>query len=114
MSKQRLWTEEETKKLERLYTSESTFDEIVNALPKRTANAIRLKASRLGLRRPIVSSSLCKSQTVLRCSNGNEESEEYLFKCDGCGNWIHVSLNDEDEDLVIVCQRCHNTYRYVT
>ena len=113
MSRQRLWTEEEIKKLEILYISGKAFEEIVDALPKRSANAIRQKASRLGLRRPAISSSLFNSQKVLRCSDGNGEAEEYLFKCSGCGSWVHVNLYDEDEDRIIVCRQCHTIYKYV-
>lgn len=111
MSRKRLWTEEEIKKLELLYISEGTFEEIVSAFPKRSANAIRQKASRLGLRRPTISPSLFNSQTVLRCSNGNEEAEEYLFKCSGCGSWVH--MNSYDENRVIVCRQCQTIYKYV-
>lgn len=113
MSRQRLWTEKEIKKLELLYPSGRAFEEIVDAFPKRSANAIRQKASRLGLRRPTISPSLFNSQNVLSCSDENGEAEEYLFKCSGCGSWIHVNLYDEDEGQIIVCRQCHTIYRHV-
>ena len=115
MSRARLWTDEEIKKLELLYLSGKAIEEIMNDFQERSANAIRQKASRLGLRRPLISPSFIKSQKVLRCSNGNRETEEFLFRCSDCGNWIHVNLSDEEkEDRFIVCRQCQNSYRYVT
>jgi hypothetical protein len=47
------WSQEELKKLGELYPcNDKTIEEIVSQLPGRTQNAIRLKASRLGLNRP--------------------------------------------------------------
>jgi hypothetical protein len=47
------WSQEELKKLKELYPRpDKTIEEIDSQLPGRTKNAIRLKASRLGLIRP--------------------------------------------------------------
>ena len=54
MVKVKEWTDEEVERLKELYTSNKTFEEIAERFPLRTDNAIRLKASRLGLKRPII------------------------------------------------------------
>lgn len=108
----RLWTEEEVGKLQLLYTSGTAFEEIARALPKRSANAIRQKASRLGLKRPTVSHLLLESQPVLRCSNG-DGGDEYLFKCSSCGSWIHVNVREEEDDRTIICPQCSTICKYV-
>lgn len=108
----RLWTEEEVRRLKLLYTSGTAFEEIASSLQKRSANAIRQKASRLGLKRPPVSHLLLESQPVLRCSNGNG-GDEYLFKCSGCGSWIHVNVREEDDDSTIICRQCSTICKYV-
>jgi DNA-directed RNA polymerase subunit RPC12/RpoP len=113
MYKERWWSEDEVVKLRFLYVSGRPFEEIKDALPRRTSNAIRQKASRLGLRRPVESNSLCDSQMVLRCSDGNGDGDDYLFKCSLCGHWIRVDFSEEAEDRVIVCPRCQSTCRYV-
>jgi DNA-directed RNA polymerase subunit RPC12/RpoP len=105
MSSGMLWTEKEVSRLRILYESLGSFEEVAKAFPSRTANAIRQKASRLGLKRPLVTSPFCESQTVLQCSNGGGDSEEYLFKCGSCGKWILVDL-EEAEDKTIVCPDC--------
>lgn len=107
------WTEEEIGRLRRLYPSERSFDEIVEAFPNRTSNAIRVKASRLDLRRPTLPSSVCQSQTILLCSAGGGEYKGYLFRCSDCGSWIQV--NDEEETdggSIVVCGNCGST-RYL-
>jgi DNA-directed RNA polymerase subunit RPC12/RpoP len=110
MLKNKNWTEREMDKLRFLYISRRTFDEIIDSFPNRTANAVRIKASRMGIKRPITPSYLIKSQKILRCLN--DGVEEYLFKCNNCNNWIHVELNEEDKK--IVCHKCNSNYRYVT
>jgi hypothetical protein len=95
----RLWTEEEVGRLKLLYTSGTAFEEIASSLPKRSA-------------RPPVSHLLLESQPVLRCSNGNG-GDEYLFKCSGCGSWIHVNVREEDDDSTIICRQCSTICKYV-
>ena len=47
------WTVKEEETLERLYNDpHATVEEIIRALPGRSLNAIRLRANRLGLKRP--------------------------------------------------------------
>lgn len=109
MPRPRKWTEEEIDRLRRLYTSERSFDEIVEVFPERTTNAIRQKASRLGVKRPTLPSSLCQSSNILLCSEGNGNSKGYLFRCSECGSWIQVDGEDEASDRIIVCSTCHAT-----
>lgn len=101
------WTEEEIRKLKLLYPSEMSFEEIVRAFSNRTPNAIRLKASRLGLKRPTIPSSVCQSHTVLLCSEASGKFNGYLFRCGDCGNWIQVNREEEAADSgLVVCSTC--------
>jgi len=106
MSRPGEWTEREIGKLRYLYPSERSFEEIVEVFPHRTPNAIRLKASRLGLRRPTIPPSVCQSRTILRCSEGDGNSNGYLFRCGECGSWIQVNGDDERDGGVIICSKC--------
>ena len=107
------WTEEELGRLKLLYTSERPFDEIVVAFPNRTSNAIRMKASRLGLKRPTIPSSLFPS-SILLCSEGNGNSKGYLFRCSECGSWIQINREDEVSDSAVVCGNCSSTCYFIT
>jgi hypothetical protein len=50
-----IWTKEELKLLSKAYTDpELSIEEIMELLPGRTEPAIRIKASRLGIRRPVI------------------------------------------------------------
>jgi len=89
MLERRLWSDEEMDRLRVLYVSGRGFDEIDTAFPKRSANAIRQKASRLGVKRPVVSNSLCESMSVLRCSdsNGDDAFLSALSVRPSAGTW---------------------------
>ncbi|MFQ6052757.1 MAG: SANT/Myb-like DNA-binding domain-containing protein [Candidatus Bathyarchaeia archaeon] len=100
------WEEEEIRKLKRLYPSERSFDEIVGEFPNRTPHAIRLKASRLGLRRPTVPRSEYLSSSILVCSEGNGEFKGYLIRCNECSRWIQVRNDGEADEGAIVCSNC--------
>jgi len=103
------WTEAEIRRLGILYPSEKLFDEIVEAFPDRTSNAIRMKASRLGLRR-LTPSSVGRSQGILLFSDGNGDYSSYLLKCSNCSSWIQVNGDDEtDGSSVAVCDKCGST-----
>jgi DNA-directed RNA polymerase subunit RPC12/RpoP len=110
----RQWTEKEVTQLRHLYLSEAAFDEIKVHFPKRSKDAIRQKASRLGLKRPILSHSLIDSRLVLKCSNGDGGKEEYLFKCSECGSWIHTSMDDDTNERMIVCKQCSSVCKFVS
>lgn len=46
------WTDTEIKKLRKMYANtDFTIDEILKEFPNRTMNAVRLKASRIGIER---------------------------------------------------------------
>jgi DNA-directed RNA polymerase subunit RPC12/RpoP len=110
----RQWTEEEVTQLRRLYVSETTFEEIQGNFPRRSKDAIRQKASRLGLKRPILSHSLIDSRPVLKGFNGDGGKEEYLFKCSECGSWIHMNMDDDINERMIVCTQCSSVCKYVS
>lgn len=113
MSRSRPWTEEEEERLRLLYPSGRAFEEVARAFPRRSVNAVRQKASRLGLKRPTIARSILVNQGFLRCSNGDGGEEEYLFKCVECGNWIHVDMPDGVDDRTIICSECKAVFRYV-
>ena len=94
-----------------MYLAGTSFEEIGEAFPERSPNAIRLKASRLGLKRPPISSSILESPNVLRFSDGNGDSG-FFFRCSGCGSWTHAQL-DDDEVNTVVCRECSTVCRYV-
>ena len=100
MSRNDEWTEAEKGRLQGLYSSEIDFDEIAEAFPNRTSNAIRMKASRLGFRRPIIPS-MSSQQTMLLCVEGNGRSNGFVLRCGECGNWVH--LKDSNHGVCGVC-----------
>ena len=108
----RVWTEGEIETLRSLYLSGRAFEEVDNALPLRSPSAIRQKASRMGLKRPVVSHSLCDSRHVLKCTNG-ADGDGYLFKCAECGGWIHVDSDDSGEGQTVVCPTCETICKFV-
>lgn len=110
----RQWTKEEVAQLRRLYMSETAFEELRVFFPRRSKDAIRQKASRMGLKRPILSHSLIDSRPVLKCTNGDGGKEEYLFKCSECGSWIHMNLDDDINEKMIVCKQCSSVCKYVS
>ena len=105
------WSKVEERMLRFMYLAGTSFEEIGRAFPDRTPNAIRLKASRLGLKRPSISSSFLESPNVLRFSDGNGDSG-FFFKCSGCGSWTHAKIND-DEVHTVVCRECNTVCRYI-
>jgi hypothetical protein len=73
------WSQEELKKLRELYPrSDKTIEEIVSQLPGRTQNAIRLKASRLGLIRPFTRHWTPNSILCPYCGQPIKEAEVVL------------------------------------
>lgn len=109
MSRSNDWTDEETERLRRLYSSERSFDEIISLFPNRTTNAIRMKASRLGLKRPFIGSSSNRSTSLLLCVEGNGRSNGYLVRCGACGGWIQVKGKKESSNVPIKCGECGST-----
>jgi hypothetical protein len=70
------WSQEELKKLKELYPRpDKTIEEIVSQLPGRTQNAIRLKASRLGLTRPFTFRLMPNSTLCPHCGQPIKEEK---------------------------------------
>ena len=103
------WTDEEVELLRDLYTSNKTFEEIVDKFPLRTENAIRLKASRLGIKRPIIGN-VVHIKPLMYKSGKASESSGYLIKCKECGSWIQVDDN-RNTSSVLSCGKCGNLYQ---
>jgi hypothetical protein len=110
LTKHSAWSKEEIKKLNSIYTSDKTFDEILIEFPDRTSNAIRLKASRLGLRRPTISTSMIQSDNILKC-NVKEDSYGILLKCHECGSWIQIIDIQDDTANTVSCQECNSFFQ---
>jgi hypothetical protein len=108
----RNWTDEEIEKLRDLYISQSQFDEITKALPQRSSNAIRQKASRLGFKRPEVISKFIDSQMLIKCTE-NGDDEVHLVKCSECDNWIKVTFASIDTNT-IRCPHCNSVCKYIS
>ena len=110
MAKLKEWTDEEVKRLRELYTSNKTFDEIVEKFPLRTENAIRLKASRLGIKRPLIGDIIQVKPLTFK-SGGLGKSPGYLLKCKECGSWIQVDQKSKNAASVLSCGKCGNLYQ---
>jgi hypothetical protein len=104
MVKNREWSDEEIMRLRKLYPSNKTFDEIVEYFPHRTENAIRLKASRLNIRRPYIGVTRLKSIKI-KINNGRD-STNYLIKCKECGSWMQINEKSQSELNFSSCKKC--------
>ena len=113
MAKVKEWTDEEVERLRELYTSNKTFDEIVEKFPLRTENAIRLKASRLGIKRPIIGD-VIQVKPLSYKSGRMGNSSGYLLKCKECGSWIQVDQRTQSSASIISCGKCGNLYQVIT
>jgi hypothetical protein len=105
MVKNKEWTDEEIRRLRELYPSEMIFDEIVENFPHRTGNAIRLKASRLGIKRPCFMDIFCFKPIKFR-ENGRTNSKGYLIKCNKCSSWMKVGDNSKKSTNYFRCEKC--------
>ncbi|MCW4050159.1 MAG: hypothetical protein NWE89_10550 [Candidatus Bathyarchaeota archaeon] len=110
MARVREWTDEEVHRLTELYTSNKTFDEIILEFPSRSSNAIRLKASRLGLKRPNLLLSLIQTKKVRFQSNGIDAAKGFLIKCNDCGSWIQTDDLNLGAYQIIRCSECGSIY----
>ena len=114
MAKARAWTDDEVDRLRKLYSSMMSFDEIDLEFPSRTSNAIRLKASRLGLRRPTLETHLIRAQRVTVQGDGDDAVKGYLLKCRECGAWIHAERIVSGICQTISCDECGALYEVLT
>ncbi|MEM2893502.1 MAG: hypothetical protein QW638_04600 [Candidatus Bathyarchaeia archaeon] len=103
MSRRR-WTEEEINRLRAHYSSDVSIDSLSEALPGRTTQAIRQKASRLGLRREVPQPRYLHSP-ILVC-RGEGDYEGLLIRCSNCGSWMRVDLRKGSSDEKIRCEGC--------
>jgi hypothetical protein len=110
MARTRAWTDDEEEKLRELYSSTMSFDEITLEFPWRTSNALRLKASRLGLRRPTLETHLTRAQKVTIQSVGGDGVKGYLLKCRECGAWIHADKMMSGVSQTLSCDECGALY----
>jgi hypothetical protein len=104
------WSDEEVNLLRDLYVSNKTFDEIELEFPARTGNAIRLKASRLGLRRPLIPGNLIQARPLqFKSANGDEDG--YLLRCKQCDTWVQVDEDIERRASILSCGKCGSMYQ---
>ena len=113
LAKIRGWSDEEVQRLSNLYTSEKLFEEILTEFPDRTSNAIRLKASRLGLRRPTISTSMIQPDRVLKCTI-KDGSFGVLFKCNECGSWMQITEIENYISNTVSCHDCGSLFQILS
>jgi len=97
-----------------LYTSNKAFDEIMLEFPSRTSNAIRLKASRMGLKRPTLPVNLIQAERLRYNSLGGDGPAGYLIKCSECGSWIQADRMGGAACQTICCGECGALYEVLT
>ena len=100
------WSPQELKKLETLYSNELSFEDVLTAFPERTENAIRIKASRMGLRRPLPTIELHQLKNVIVTRDTKLGSSGYMFRCNNCNKWIQVENETVENNKPIVCKNC--------
>ncbi|MFP3950607.1 MAG: SANT/Myb-like DNA-binding domain-containing protein [Candidatus Bathyarchaeia archaeon] len=106
MPRAKEWTNAEIERLKRLYPSNMVFEEIVDMFPERTANAIRLKASRMGLRRPLTASNIYPAKSLMVVEEGKNGPKGYIFRCSECNNWIQVDPGSVENKHPVICEKC--------
>ena len=111
MARIKEWTDEEVARLHELYGSNRTFEEIEVEFPLRTSNAIRLKASRLGIRRPLIPGHFFQSTPHLFRSGNSDGNDGFILKCNQCGSWVQVEKDIEKQASVLNCGHCGSMYQ---
>ena len=101
--RQRGWTDDEVEKLKDMYPSSASFYDLLDQLPSRSPNSIRLMASRLGLKRPNIFSGINK---VSEKKTSSIAGGGVLVRCSQCGGWIGVSVERASANGVVVCDHC--------
>jgi hypothetical protein len=108
-TRQRVWTDDEVEKLKNMYTSSSSFYDLLDHFPSRSPNSIRLMASRLGLKRPNILSGLSK---VVEKKTSATLGGGVLVRCSQCGGWIGVTTEKATTSGgVVVCDHCGGVSR---
>jgi hypothetical protein len=105
------WTDEEVARLHKLYGSNRTFEEIELEFPLRTSNAIRLKASRLGIRRPLIPRNFIQAKPLILKTGNHDGSDGFILKCNQCGSWIQVDKDIERRASILNCGQCGSMYQ---
>ena len=105
------WTDEEVERLHKLYGSNRTFEEIEVEFPMRTSNAIRLKASRLGIRRPLIPGNFIQAKPLLFRSGNGDGNDGFILKCKQCGSWVQIDQDIENRTSVLSCGQCGSMYQ---
>ena len=111
MARIREWTDEEVARLHELYVSNRTFEEIEVEFPLRTSNAIRLKASRLGIRRPLIPLNYIQAKPLMFKSGNGDGNDGFILKCNQCGSWVQVDKDIERRASVMSCGSCGSVYQ---
>jgi len=111
MTKIKEWTDEEVARLHNLYGSNRTFEEIELEFPMRTSNAIRLKASRLGIRRPLIPGNFIHAKPLLLRSGNGDGNDGFILKCKQCGSWVQVGKDIEKRASILSCGQCGSMYQ---
>ncbi len=101
LMRQHAWTDAEIEVLRRMYPNGTSFHDLLDELPNRSPNSIRLMASRLGLKRPTVITGLIKVREAKASASGG-----VLLLCSHCAGWIGVSTRKADAGGVVVCDYC--------
>ena len=114
MAKVREWSDEEVERLTELYSSNKPFEDIMVEFPSRSSNAVRLKASRMGLRRPALPVNLIHAEKVRFHSLDNDGTMGYLIKCKECGSWIQSERMGGGICQTICCGECGALYEVLT
>ncbi|MCX6649549.1 MAG: hypothetical protein NTV61_09235 [Candidatus Bathyarchaeota archaeon] len=102
LMRQRGWTDDEVDKLRNMYPSSTSFHDLLDKLPSRSPNSIRLMASRLGLKRPTILTGINKVSEMKTSTAGGG----VLVRCSQCGGWIGVSTEKATTNGVVVCDHC--------
>ena len=99
MLRTRGWTADEVETLKSLYPTFGSFRELLDELPGRSPNSVRLMASRLGLHRPLLLPGIERGNGL-----GVRPGGDTYVKCSRCGEWFAVSKAPRSG--VIACTHC--------
>jgi hypothetical protein len=103
LMRQRGWTDAEVDKLRSMYPSSASFHDLLDELPSRSPNSIRLMASRLGLKRPTLLTGISR---VSERKTSTTAGGGILVRCSQCGGWIGISVEKAETSGVVVCDHC--------
>ena len=108
MMRPRGWTVDEVETLKSLYPTFGSFRELLDRLPGRSPNSIRLMASRLGLYRPSLLPNIERTNGFSVHAGDNAS-----VKCSRCEQWFTISSNTTRGGEVVACPNCGG-YSFIT